>query len=195
MSTVNEAQSSAAHIENRLQFETLISDVSSRFHQPARRRSGPGDRGRAAPCLRALGVDLAVLWQWSLVSPAVVSPTHVYCAATNGALRADAPGAGPLESGTNTDGPHDCHFFAWGHTGGGRSRPRILPPAWHQVGFVPAALVGGRAAFGALGFNALQAECDWPDTLVTQVQLVAEVFANALARSATSCSCSAARRV
>ena len=42
--------------------------------------------------------------------------------------------------------------------------------------------VGGASPVGALGFNTTRAERDWPDALVNRLQLVAQVFANALAR-------------
>ena len=42
--------------------------------------------------------------------------------------------------------------------------------------------VGGASPVGALGFNTTRAERDWPDALVKRLQLVAQVFANALAR-------------
>jgi PAS domain S-box-containing protein len=42
--------------------------------------------------------------------------------------------------------------------------------------------VGGRRPVGALAFNALRTRRDWPDALVKRLQLVAQVFANALAR-------------
>ena len=42
--------------------------------------------------------------------------------------------------------------------------------------------VGGEPPVGALGFNTLRAHRDWPDALVKRLQLVAQVFTNALAR-------------
>ena len=42
--------------------------------------------------------------------------------------------------------------------------------------------VGGEPPIGALGFNTTRAERDWPDALVKRLQLVAQIFANALAR-------------
>ena len=46
---------------------------------------------------------------------------------------------------------------------------------------LPLAL-GGEAPVGALAFSTLRAERDWPDALVKRLQLVAQVFCNALAR-------------
>jgi PAS domain S-box-containing protein len=42
--------------------------------------------------------------------------------------------------------------------------------------------VGGKPPFGIFGLNTTQAERDWPDALVKRLQLVAQIFANALAR-------------
>ena len=42
--------------------------------------------------------------------------------------------------------------------------------------------MGGEPPVGALAFNTLRAERDWPDALVKRLQLVAQVFTNALAR-------------
>ncbi len=42
--------------------------------------------------------------------------------------------------------------------------------------------MGGEPPVGALAFNTLRAERDWPDALVKRLQLVAQVFCNALAR-------------
>jgi PAS domain-containing protein len=41
---------------------------------------------------------------------------------------------------------------------------------------------GGQPPIGALGFNTTRAERDWPGALVKRLQLVAQSFANALAR-------------
>ncbi len=42
--------------------------------------------------------------------------------------------------------------------------------------------LGGASPIGILGLNTLRAERDWPDALVQRLQLVAQVFTNALAR-------------
>jgi GAF domain-containing protein len=41
---------------------------------------------------------------------------------------------------------------------------------------------GGEAPFGTLSFNTMREERDWPKATVKRLQLVAQVFANALAR-------------
>jgi GAF domain-containing protein len=42
--------------------------------------------------------------------------------------------------------------------------------------------VGGGPLIGVLGLNTTRAERDCPDALVKQLQLIAQIFANALAR-------------
>ena len=67
-------------IEERLRFETLIADLSSKFvNLPA----GEVDReieGTLRRVCELLEIDLAVLWQWSGEGPDVITPTHYYCA-------------------------------------------------------------------------------------------------------------------
>jgi PAS domain S-box-containing protein len=47
-------------------------------------------------------------------------------------------------------------------------------------------VVGEKALVGVLGFGTSGRPCDWPDELVAALELVAQVFANALARKASS---------
>ena len=42
--------------------------------------------------------------------------------------------------------------------------------------------VGGKPPIGCLGFNTTRSERVWPDALVKRLELVAQIFANALAR-------------
>ena len=45
--------------------------------------------------------------------------------------------------------------------------------------------LGGEPPFGILGLNTTRAERAWPDQLVMRLQMVAQIFANALARKST----------
>ena len=77
---VEQTRSDSEHLGSRLEFETLISDLSSRFiNVPA----GEVDREITDALRRvceSLGIDVAVLWQWSVAAPGVVAPTHAYAA-------------------------------------------------------------------------------------------------------------------
>ena len=78
MSTVNQPKPSAERLGDRLEFETLLADLSSRFINLP-----PGDVDREIEdALRRvcelLGIDMAVLWQWVAAAPDVITPTHGY---------------------------------------------------------------------------------------------------------------------
>jgi PAS domain S-box-containing protein len=77
---------------------------------------------------------------------------------------------------------HGCRVFAGRVPGGGRRRPGKLPPFWVKSNLTLPLSAGSESSVGALGFNTTRAERDWPDALVHRLQLVAQVFASALAR-------------
>ena len=170
-------------LESRLAFETLLSDLSSRFINLS-----PGDvdpqitdaLGRICP---PLGIDAAFLWQWSLVDPDVITLTHHHLA----------------QGGAESPEPLQQRQFPWyvEQIRSGRlvyfSSLDELPPegavdreSCRAMGIcsnltIPLA-VGGEPPIGALGLNTLSEERHWPETVVKQLQLVAHVFANAIAR-------------
>jgi PAS domain S-box-containing protein len=174
---------SSEHAESRLEFETLISDLSSRFiNQPSDEVDGAIMDALRRVCA-FLGLDYAVLWQWSASAPAVLSPTHAY----------------PDQVGPQAPENLSVEQFPWclQEMVAGRtvvfSSPGELPPeaavdreSCRRLGVksnltVPLS-VGAASRVGVLGFNTTRAERDWPDSLVQRLQLVAQVFANALAR-------------
>src|SRR5512136_29861 len=76
-------------VEARLRFETLLVELSSRFINLS-----PGEVDREIEdALRRvcepLGIDLAVLWQWSGAAPGELTATHFYYA--QGALPPPEP--------------------------------------------------------------------------------------------------------
>ena len=118
-------------------------------------------------------------------APDVITPTHAYPA------QEGSPPPEPLRQeqfpwiayGRCWPAAWSCFSSLEELAGGGRRRPGVLPPSRHQVEPVPAALGGGRAARRRPGASIpLRAERDWPDALVKRLQLVAQVFTNALAR-------------
>jgi formate hydrogenlyase transcriptional activator len=174
---------SAEQLSGLLEFETLVSDLSSRFINLP-----PGDVDRAIEdalhrVCEFLGLDVAVLWQWSNAVPDVIRPTH-----SN--QPREAPGRfDPLRQ----------EVFPWTVQQMLDGREVVLRslddlPAEAAVDHESARssgirsnltlplTVGGEPPVGALAFNTLRAEREWPDALVKRLQLVAQVFANALAR-------------
>ena len=183
MPTIDEARPSSEQFENRFEFETLISELSSKFINLP-----PGEVDREIEdALRRvcepLRVDLAVLWQWSGQTAPVITPTHAYYA----------------EEGLRYSEPLRQELFPWVVQQMLVGRMVVLPslrelPAEaavdlesaRQIGIksdlcLPLA-VGGESPLGALAFNTLRAERDWPEALVQRLQLVAQIFTNALAR-------------
>jgi PAS domain-containing protein len=165
-------------------FETVLAELSSRFVNVP---SGEVDR-EVEDALRRVcelvGVDMAVLWQWPSSTPADATATHIYD------TQKTLPANGQLSQ----------EMFPWvaqellaGRIVALSSLPDRLPAeatidrqSVRLLGLksnltLPLA-VGGGPPVGALAFNTTRAEHDWPDALVQRLRLVAQVFANALAR-------------
>ena len=170
-------------LDARVPFEMLLCELSSRFINLA-----PGDVDREIEdALRRvcefLGIDLAVLWQWSGGTSEVLAPTHVYSA---------RGGPQPPEPMRQEHYPYYLQQVLAGRVVAVSSLEQLPPEAavdrehGQQRGIrsnlcLPLA-VGGERPVGALGLNTQRAERDWPDALVKRLQLVAQVFTNALAR-------------
>jgi len=183
VATIDETSRSAEPLGSRLEFETLISDLSARFiNLPGGDVDGAIKDALRRVC-ELLGIDLAVLWQWSTADPDVLMPTHAY----------------PDQQGPWAPENLSVEQFPWCRQQmlAGRtvvfSSPEELPPeaavdreSCRRLGVksnltVPLS-VGAASRVGVLGFNAARVERDWPDALVKRLQLVAQVFTNALAR-------------
>jgi PAS domain S-box-containing protein len=183
MPPVDVSQPSSKHLESLLEFETLISDLSSRFiNLPPAEVDREIEDALRRVC-ELLGLDLAVLWQFSGTAPSVVSPTHTYLA----------------QEGPRPSEPMREEHYPWSRQQvlAGRmfsiSSLEELPPeadvdreTCRRLGIRSAVClplsVGGEPPVGALGLNALRAEHEWPDALVKRLELVAQVFTNALVR-------------
>jgi PAS domain S-box-containing protein len=161
---------------------TLIADISSKFVNLL-----PGDVDREIEdALRRfcepLGIDLAVLWQWSGEAPDAIIPTHTYCAKQGLRLSPMRQDQYPWAVQQVMAG----RTFAISSLGEYPAEAAVDRDTCQQIGIKAGVClplsVGGEPPIGALGLNALRTERDWPDTLVRRLQLVAQIFANALAR-------------
>jgi signal transduction histidine kinase len=172
--------------ENRLAFETLISDLSSRFNNLP---PGEVDRGIEDALRRVsefLAIDFAIIWQWSAAAPGVLTPTHAY-------VGGDAPR--PSEPMTQ-----DQHEYPWVLQEVVAGRTVVVPTldalpeeaavdreSAQRYGIrsnltIPLSLAG-ELPVGVLGLNTVRLERDWPEVVVQRLQLIGQVFTNALARS------------
>ena len=175
-----------AELEERLRFEVLIADLSSKFInlQPSEvDREIEEARHRVCECL---GFDLCALWQWTLDQPRYITITHLY-----------RPLGGPPPP-ERIDGedmaPWCLRQLAAGKVVAVASMQSLPPEAardqevWRHYGVKSALnfpLSAGGRLFGALTFNTVREERAWPTEIVTRLTVVAQVFANALARKVT----------
>ncbi len=170
-------------LEERLRFETLLSDLSAQFvNLPGSQLDGVITDAMRRVC-DCLGLDLSTLWQWSPDDPYLLTLTHIY-----------RPLGGPP-----IPEPMDAReYFPWAQarlTTGGEvlieSMDRLPPEAardqavYRHYGVKTALTfplsVGGGIVFGALSFNYMREERTWSPELQGRLRLIAQVFANALA--------------
>ena len=170
-------------LENRLEFEMLLADLSSRFiNLPPAALDGEIEDALGRIC-EPLGIDLAVLWQWSDSEPKVITPTHAYWA---------QEGLRPSEPLHQEQYPWVLQQILAGRTVVIPSIEKMPPEAAVdrenalQIGLKSSLclplLPGGEPPIGCLAFNTVREHRDWPDVLVKRLELVAQVFTNALAR-------------
>lgn len=174
-------------LEERLAFETMLSDLSSRFVSI---ESAEVDReitdGLRRVC-ECLNLDLAALWQLAPEEPEepeVPRMTHLH-----------RPLGGPAVP----DAFDARESFPWGLNEllSGRTLcvPRLdtLPPeaahdreVWAHFGVKSVVTfplsTGGESIFGFVGFHAVWEERSWPDEIVQRLRLVSQIFANAVVR-------------
>ncbi len=172
-----------AESEERLRFEALIAELSSRFvNVPAAEVDHQIMDAQRHIC-ELLGLDFSALWQWSHEPPGGFTLTHFYSAV-----------AGPQ---TPPQMRQDQYPWAREQLLAGRtiaisSREELPPEAARdretlgQFGIksnlaLPLS-VGGEPLVGILGLGTIRVHRDWPDAVVKRLQLLAQVFANALAR-------------
>jgi PAS domain S-box-containing protein len=171
-------------LEDRLQFEKLLADTSAYFiNLPSEQVDGAIEEVQRRVC-ECLGLDLCALWQWSSDAPELLMMTHIYRS----------------QEGPPLPQPMDAkEYFPWS-----RTRMRAgdiiavkamseLPPeaardveSYRYFGIKSTCVLplaaGDQPPIGALGYNTLRKEYDWPDAIVKRLQLVAQIFTHALAR-------------
>jgi formate hydrogenlyase transcriptional activator len=179
--------SRSSDVQDRLRFESMLADLSLRFVnlEPAEvdRKIGDAQR-RVCECL---GLDISALWQLSPEEPGVLRMTHLY---------------------RSTDGPpvpdnfdaRQYNPWALGRVLEGEAvlLPRVdAAPTeavtdretWRYFGinsvFCIPLSTGGESAIGAVSFHHVREECAWAEDIIQRLQLVSQIFANALVRKRT----------
>jgi PAS domain S-box-containing protein len=163
---------------------TLTADLSSKFiNLPAGEVDREIEDAQRRVC-ECLGLDLSALWQWTDETPRDLRLTHLYR---------------PLGGPPTPERFDSRETFPWcvrqlldGKTVAVSSMESLPPEAardkelWHYFGIksnltFPLSAGGGQIV-GALGFNTMREERAWPEEIVKRLQLVAQIFASALAR-------------
>ncbi len=171
--------------ESRLGFETMLSDLSSRFiNLPPDEVDTAIENAQQQVC-EVLGVDLSALWEGTDATRDPLILTHFYSSRED--LLPPMRGMSALEyfpwlqqemlagrsvvASSLDDFPEAAAFD--------RENLRLFGVKSNLT--IPLS-VGGKPPVGALGFNTTEKERDWPDALVKRLQLVAQVFTHALDR-------------
>ena len=170
-------------LDERLKFETLIADLSSKFiNLPAGEVDREVEDAQRRVC-EFLSIDLCALWQWTHDAPRYITITHLYR---------------PLGGPPPPDRVDAEEMAPWclpqvlaGKVVAVDSMNSLPPEAardkevWRHYG-IKSALVfplsAGGQLFGAVTFNTVREERLWAREIVNRLTVVAQVFANALAR-------------
>jgi PAS domain S-box-containing protein len=177
----------SSDLEERLRFESMLSDLSSGFVNIEPEKVDQQIESAQRRVCECLGLDLAALWQLAPEEAGVLRMTHVYRPMGGPPIPDDFDArdynpwtlglvlSGGLVSLTSVD---DAPAEA--------SKDR---ETWAYFGlksvFCFPLVTGGESVFGALSFHGMEEKRSWPDELVQRLRLVSQIFANALKRKRT----------
>jgi len=163
---------------------TLISELSSRFINLPADQVDPEIEAAQRRVCDALGLDVSSLWQWRPDNPVMHTLTHYYR---------------PLGGPPVPDTMKGQDYFPWCQrrvlagevvmissmadlpAEAARDRETFNHYGLKTTLTIPLT-VGGGLVFGSVNFNDMRRERRWSQALVQRLQLVAQIFANALAR-------------
>jgi transcriptional regulator with GAF, ATPase, and Fis domain len=168
-------------LQDRLRFEALLADLSARFVHVAAAQVDALIEDAQQRIVQALGVDRSTLLQRT-DSDATLAITHAWAPAglapPPGLF---APQDFPWVYQTILRGEAVC-LPSLEALPAAATRDRAAFRKFHQKSLLLFPLAAGGRVFGALSFGTLTAERAWPAGLVARLQLLADIFANALAR-------------
>ncbi|HEX6851380.1 MAG TPA: PAS domain-containing protein [Candidatus Polarisedimenticolaceae bacterium] len=173
-----------SELESHVRFETMLVELSLQFLRiPADEVDGAITQAQQRVC-EALGVDVSALWQWSGDGESDVTLTHLH----------RPMGGPPFPQGMNA-----AEDFPWFLERISAGRPVVAPSpedfppegardreTLRRLGIISSVAlplaVGGAPPFGAISFNTMRERRDWPGEVLRRLDLVAQIFANALSR-------------
>ena len=202
-------QSEAAlrlELEERLRFETLLTDLSARFVNLPSDQVGSEIQHAQRHIVEALDLDRSALWEFSDREPGMLRLTHHFRAgqavleqADRGLMSSRDWVLRSTEAPPAVLGMEGRTFFPWITRQLSRGERIVVSnldelPAeaaedkeiLHRVGTKSTVVIPlsmGGAVIGALSFAMVRQERAWPEPLVGRFQLIAQVFGDALARS------------
>ncbi len=176
-------QTLLAQLEERSRFESLLADLSSKFiHVASHELDHLIEEAQRQVC-QCLGLDVSSLWLWAPEDPNRLVMTHPY-------RRSPGP-AMPERMDARDYFPWALERFKAGKVVALRmtkvpaEASRDLQ-AWLRFGFKTVLnlplVIGTERPVGLLCFNDTRAEREWTEALVQRLELVAQIFANALSR-------------
>jgi PAS domain S-box-containing protein len=174
-------------LKERLNFEMLMAEISALFvNLPADRIDSEIEAAQRRVC-ELLGLDRATLWQVPENEPGMLLLTHFHqppgslLPPARMSLKEFFPwtfkkvlGGEALTISKMTDLPAEAY----------KDRETFIHYDTKSNVIVPLS-VGKNEVFGLLTFAVMHEERNWPETLVMRLKLIAQVFANALARRRT----------
>lgn len=176
--------SAEEQLKRRLMFETLLSEISAGFiNLPAERIDGVIQDTQRRVC-QQLGLDFSALWQLSLEDPRYLYQTHVHRPAGGPHL--------PEHMEAESSFPWVLEQMKSGKivaisTDAAPEEAARDKEVWRYFGVksslsFPMSAGGDDLLFGVLSFGTMREERVWSKPLVKQLELLAQVFANAILR-------------
>ncbi len=161
----------------------LLAEISARFvNQPADRIDGEIESAERNIC-EMLDLDLAAIWQWSDEAPGSFTLTHLYRVQESPQLPEKITQEHFPWYMQKTLAGQIVGFSSLGELPAEAARDRESCRLFGVKSNLTLPLtVGGRLPIGILGLNTTRAERNWPDALLKRLQLIAQIFANALER-------------
>ena len=167
-----------------LHFETLLADLSARFiHLPVEQVDDAIVDAQRRIC-ECIGLDVVVLWQWEVDARGLFTLTHHYRRREGPPLTRQLQAADAFPWGLReVQAGRSFLFASLDDVPEGAERDR---ESYRYFGVLNALVlplsVGSGAPFGAITFHDMVAPRVWSDALVQRLELVARIFANAMAR-------------
>jgi len=174
----------SSDLDNRLEFESFLANLAARFVNLKPELLDDAIEESLRGICEVLGLDIGVLWQWCDHSPNVLALTHNY-------RRLEGPPVPPdidaRESFPWTlDEALDGRTVRLAHIEDAPPEAKVDLETWRHfelgsVLVIPLA-AGDAPIAGIVSFHTVHEGREWPDEIMQRLQLVAQVFTNALVR-------------